>query len=128
MKSDDEKNDSKTPIPNISSQTGENQVQRLEGGMPVTFSKVNFDNYSLEDTIIRDMKTAGFKDIDIQKRLIKEGLTRYSTKTIAQRWGTIRDYEDEKLIEELDEELTDWHDGDVSTIHCYGTSLLQLTG
>ena len=61
------------------------------------------------------MKRQGYKDTDIAVKLVDEGFTRYKPQTITSRYARIK-----KTIQShnevlLDEELTDWHAGEVST-------------
>lgn len=70
-------------------------------------------NYDSEDEIIVDMKQAGYPDEAVVKRLVEEGRTRYDPKSISSRWQRIRKAVQAAEDELLDEELTDWHEGEV---------------
>lgn len=48
------------------------------------------------------------------EHLIKAGLTRYVPKSINTRYYKIKSLETQRDNFELDEDLTDWHEGDVS--------------
>jgi len=73
------------------------------------------DQLDVEDQIIFDMKRQGYRDPDIVKRLEDEGLTSYKQTSISSRYVRIKKKMQEKNEELLDEELTDWHEGEVIT-------------
>lgn len=84
---------------------------RVPGGRAAVPRRIHAD-YDSEDEIIVTMKQQGYSNEAVQKRLIEEGMTKYDVKTIPSRWLRIRkalQYEEE---ERLDDELTDWHDGE----------------
>ena len=66
-----------------------------------------------DDEIIVRMKNAKYKEKDIAQRLRDEGRTNYNAKTIGTRYARIQKKLQEKQDADLDDELTDWHDGDV---------------
>lgn len=61
------------------------------------------------------MKDAKYLEKDIAQRLMDEGRIKYNAKTIGTRLSRIRKKLQERNDELLDQELTDWHDGDVRT-------------
>lgn len=61
------------------------------------------------------MKQQGCHDTKIAQQLVEQGLQRYHAKSISTRYQRIMDEEEKKLSVQLDEELTDWHEGDVSS-------------
>lgn len=64
------------------------------------------------------MKQAGYNDNDVVKRLCDEGRTKYDPKSISSRWQRIRKCLQATEDELFDEELTDWHEGEVRIIGC----------
>ena len=60
------------------------------------------------------MKNAKYLEKDIAERLAKEGRVNYHPKTIGTRWARIKKVLQKVQDQMLDDELTDWHDGDVS--------------
>lgn len=59
------------------------------------------------------MKNAKYLEKDIAQRLVDEGRIKYNAKTIGTRLARIRRKLQGRNDELLDQELTDWHDGDV---------------
>ncbi|GAB7348874.1 hypothetical protein MBLNU459_g7575t1 [Dothideomycetes sp. NU459] len=84
---------------------------RVAGGRAPTSKRIVPD-YDSEDQIIVDMKQQGYHDEDVAKRLVEEGRTRYDPKSISSRWQRIRKAIQAAEDELLDEELTDWHEGE----------------
>lgn len=74
-------------------------------------------NLDSDDELIVRMKNAKYLEKDIAERLAKEGRIHYHPKTIGTRWARIKKVLQQVQDELLDEELTDWHDGDVSSVH-----------
>lgn len=64
------------------------------------------------------MKLKGHKDPAIQRRLINENRISYQEKSISTRWSRIQKVLFAKETQQLDEELSDWHEGDVSLENC----------
>jgi len=60
------------------------------------------------------MKRQGYRDEDIVTRLVDQGFTEYKPPSISSRYSRICRKMQERNEELLDEELTDWHDGEVS--------------
>ncbi|KAI9713292.1 MAG: hypothetical protein M1828_001465 [Chrysothrix sp. TS-e1954] len=85
--------------------------KRVRGGRPAYHKKVTRDLDS-DDEIILEMKKLGCRDKEIQARLIVEGRTRYSERTISTRHARLRRFQRAYQNLLLDEELTDWHEGD----------------
>jgi len=106
--------------PTLTSSTG-NPYKRLKtiGARPALAKKVTADLDSDDELIVR-MKNAKYLEKDIAKRLADEGRTKYNVKTIGTRWAHLKKKLQEKNDQMLDEELTDWHDGDVG---CYSRHL-----
>lgn len=59
------------------------------------------------------MKQAKYLEKDIAARLVAEGRTSYQAKTIGTRWSRIKRVLQQRQDELLDQDLTDWHEGDV---------------
>ena len=59
------------------------------------------------------MKQAKYQEKEIAQRLIDEGRTNYHPKTIGTRWARLKKVLQKHNDELLDQDLTDWHDGDV---------------
>ena len=67
-----------------------------------------------DDELIVRMKQAKYQEKEIAQRLIDEGRTNYHPKTIGTRWARLKKAMQVRNDELLDQDLTDWHDGDVS--------------
>jgi hypothetical protein len=80
-----------------------------------------------DDELIVRMKQARYQEKEIAQRLIDEGRTHYHPKTIGTRWARLKKVMQERNDELLDQDLTDWHDGDVcnATINPRDTDGLQ---
>jgi hypothetical protein len=85
----------------------------VKGGHAPSFKPITVD-LDEEDQMIVDMKQQGYKDEDIVVRLIEKGFTRYEPRSVGCRWMRIRKKTQEYEEKLLDEELTDWHIGEVS--------------
>ncbi len=98
---------------------------RVTGGRAAVPKQVVADMDS-DDEIIKEMKGLGYRDEAVRDRLISEGRIRYEAKTISTRYIRIKRVlaaQEERI---LDEELSDWHDGDVrlTELKCRALSLL----
>lgn len=87
---------------------------KTTGGRPALAKKVTADLDSDDELMVR-MKDAKYLEKDIAQRLMDEGRIKYNAKTIGTRLSRIRKKLQERNDELLDQELTDWHDGDVRT-------------
>ena len=87
---------------------------KITGGRPAVAKKVTAEMDS-DDELIFSMKNAKYLEKDIAKRLQDEGRTVYNPKTIGTRWARLKKVMQAKQDEALDADLTDWHEGDVST-------------
>jgi len=85
----------------------------VKGGHAPSFKPITVD-LDEEDQLIVDMKQQGYSNDDIVVRLVEKGLTRYEAGSVACRWLRIRKKTQEYEEKLLDEELTDWHIGEVS--------------
>jgi hypothetical protein len=87
---------------------------KVDGGRPAVAKKVTA-NLDSDDELIVRMKNAKYLEKDIAERLAKEGRINYHPKTIGTRWARIKKMLQRVQDEMLDDELTDWHDGDVGS-------------
>lgn len=69
------------------------------------------------------MKNAKFLEKDIAQRLKDEGRTSYNPKTIGTRWARLKQAKQAQQDELLDADLTDWHEGDVSSAFALVTAV-----
>lgn len=86
---------------------------RVAGGYAPTDKPINII-LDEEDQLIVDMKMAGYPDADVAQRLVEKGFTRYKPETISNRVVRIKKKSQEYMEKLLDEELSDWHEGEVS--------------
>lgn len=86
---------------------------RIKGGRSAVAKRVKAD-LDPEDRIIMQMKLKGFKDAAIKQRLIDENRINYQEKSISTRWSRIQRVLHAHETKMLDDELSDWHEGDVS--------------
>lgn len=101
--------------PDATSTQGSSAYKKLkvEGGRPALAKKVTADLDS-DDQLIVTMKAAKYQEAEIAQRLKDEGRTSYNPKTIGTRWARLKKALAVRQDEMLDQDLTDWHDGDVS--------------
>ena len=88
---------------------------KFEGGRPAIAKKVTAELDSDDELIVR-MKNAKYLEADIAARLKDEGRINYHPKTIGTRWARIKRVLQRQQDQLLDNELTDWHEGDVSCL------------
>lgn len=86
---------------------------RVEGGRAPAPRRILADLDS-DDELIVKMKAEKFTDKQVAARLREEGRVDYHYKTISSRWVRIKRALEKKHDQDLDDQLTDWHDGDVS--------------
>ncbi|KAK4962224.1 hypothetical protein LTR28_004634, partial [Elasticomyces elasticus] len=89
----------------------ERKKHRVLGGSAAV-SKPITAFYDSEDEIIVTMKQQGFSNRRVVDRLVAEGRTKYNEKTIYTRYLRIKRALQLHSDEMLDEELTDWHEGE----------------
>ncbi|KAF1987200.1 hypothetical protein K402DRAFT_462917 [Aulographum hederae CBS 113979] len=85
--------------------------KRITGGRIALPKKITADLDS-EDEIILRMKQDGYSDFNIAEKLAQEGRIRYDHKTISTRYNRIKIAIGARKDEQLDAELTDWHEGE----------------
>lgn len=71
-------------------------------------------DYDSDDARIIDLKQQSYSDEYVANKLREEGRTRYVGKTVGSRWLRLRKILEERDDERLDDELSDWHVGEVS--------------
>jgi len=77
------------------------------------------------------MKEAGIKDEDVAAEISARGGPKYHPKTIATRYSRIKRMLQKLKDDNLDDELTDWHEGEVShgpARSSYASTNIVLTG
>jgi hypothetical protein len=84
----------------------------MAGGRPALAKRITADLDSDDDIIVR-MKESKYLEKDIAEYLKNRGRTNYNPKTIGTRWTRLKKVLADKNDSLLDEDLTDWHDGDV---------------
>lgn len=70
-------------------------------------------DYDSDDGRIITLKQQGYSDEYVAQRLMDEGRVRYVPKTVGSRWLRLRKALQEAEDEKLDDELSDWHVGEV---------------
>lgn len=74
-------------------------------------------NYDADDARIVDLKQQGYTDEYVADKLAQEGRIRYHARTVGSRWLRIRKALEAKEEEILEDNLSDWHDGEVCSVH-----------
>lgn len=99
-------------------QTGDTAVSgrkkrklRVEGGVAPHSKPVTAD-YDSDDARIIELKQLGHSDDFVASKLVEEGRIRYVGKTIGSRYLRLRKVLEDKEDERLDDELSDWHEGE----------------
>lgn len=87
------------------------KVRAAGGVAPV--SKPVTANYDSDDGRIIQLKQLGHSDEVVSSMLVDEGRIRYVPKTIGSRYQRLRRVVEDKEDERLDDELSDWHEGEV---------------
>ena len=85
---------------------------RIEGGRAPAPKRILAELNSDDELIVR-MKGERFTDKQIAARLREEGRVDYHYKTISSRWVRLKRALEQKQDQDLDDQLTDWHEGDV---------------
>jgi hypothetical protein len=88
---------------------------KVAGGRPATVKKVTA-NLDSDDEVIVRMKNAKYLEKDIAQYLVNEGRIAYNPKTIGTRYARIMKAVRKANDKLLDEDLTDWHEGDVKML------------
>lgn len=71
-------------------------------------------NYDDDDARIVELKQQGWSDEYVARKLAEEGRIRYVGRTVGSRWLRIRKALEAKEEEILEDNLSDWHEGEVS--------------
>lgn len=69
------------------------------------------------DEMIISMKDGGYSNEQICAALVKDGRVHYDKKTVGSRYLRIKSAVAEREEARLDDELTDWHEGEVRFSH-----------
>jgi hypothetical protein len=88
---------------------------RAPGGRPAMNKRVTAD-YDSDDALIVTLKQQGYSDKAVAERLAKDGRTAYQAKSVGSRWLRLRQVVREEEEKRLDDELSDWHIGEVSCV------------
>jgi hypothetical protein len=68
------------------------------------------------DELIVKMKDAGYSNDEVVAKLRDEGRINYDKKTVGTRYLRIKNAIADREEQRLDDELTDWHEGEVSYV------------
>ncbi|KAI9668756.1 MAG: hypothetical protein M1831_000825 [Alyxoria varia] len=101
-----------TVAPSTASKATRASSIKIPGGRAAIAKKVNPDYLDSDDELIKSMKEQGYRDEVIQERLVKEDRIIYNVKSIATRYGRICRTLAAAKTAKLDDDQTDWHDGD----------------
>lgn len=85
---------------------------RVLGGKAPVSKPITGDGDS-DDERIYELKNQGYPDEQVARKLIEEGRVRYVPKTIASRYVRLKQIKDQREDDRLDDELSDWHVGEV---------------
>ena len=98
----------------------------IAGGKAATTKPISQDGYDTDDARIIALKQQGYSDERVAHMLIHEGRVRYVPKTVGSRWLRLRKVQAQHDEDKLDDELSDWHIGDVriSSCACTHTSFI----
>lgn len=77
-------------------------------------------DYDSDDGRVITLKQQGYSDEYVAQRLMDEGRVRYVPKTVGSRWLRLRKALQEAEDEKLDDELSDWHVGEVRIVVSLG--------
>lgn len=87
----------------------------VPGGRAAAPKPIKAD-YDEDDACIVKYKQQGYTDEWVAKKLAEEGRVRYVARTVGSRWQRLKKAFVEKEEELLDDDLSDWHVGEVSRI------------
>lgn len=85
---------------------------RVKGGRPA-YNKEIVADYDTDDGRIITLKQQGYTDDYVAQKMISEGRMKYVPKTVGSRWLRLRKVLEAAENERLDDELSDWHVGEV---------------
>jgi hypothetical protein len=85
---------------------------RADGNTFVKQRKITAD-LDMTDTMIVNLNNENHPNEYIANQLAKEGLVRYDSKTVGSRFIRLQKKIAEREAQRLEDELTDWHDGEV---------------
>nr|OQO26540.1 hypothetical protein B0A51_08787 [Rachicladosporium sp. CCFEE 5018] len=101
------------------------EIQRPDGTVVAGPRPIKRD-YDSDDERLIQLKQMGHADTYVATQLAKEGRVKYNARTISGRWQRIRKVLEEKEEEQLDDELTDWHEGEVRSDDTLETVIQQV--
>ncbi|KAK6441444.1 hypothetical protein LTR95_002325 [Oleoguttula sp. CCFEE 5521] len=104
-----------TDSPQPSRKAVKREIQRPDGTVVAGPRPIKRD-YDSDDERLIQLKQMGHADTYVATQLAKEGRVKYNARTISGRWQRIRKVLEEKEEEQLDDELTDWHEGEDETL------------
>lgn len=84
----------------------------MKGGRPA-YNKEIVADYDTDDGRIITLKQQGYTDDYVAQKMISEGRMKYVPKTVGSRWLRLRKVLEAAENERLDDELSDWHVGEV---------------
>ncbi|KAK3696420.1 hypothetical protein LTR37_017991 [Vermiconidia calcicola] len=90
---------------------------RTPGGDAAAAGKGFKDFKAEQDRRITTLKKQGYADAYVADKLREEGLGSLGVKAIAPRWRDLRKKEEAKEDAMLDDELSDWHQGEDDELH-----------
>ena len=85
---------------------------RVQGGKAAIPKRIVAD-YDSDDGRIIELKQQGYSDKYVCERMTQEGRTSYVSKSISSRWLRLRKATQQAEDDKLDDELSDWHVGEV---------------
>ncbi|KAK6442162.1 hypothetical protein LTR95_001603 [Oleoguttula sp. CCFEE 5521] len=107
--------DDHTNSPQPSKKAVKREIQRPDGTVVAGPRPIKRDCDSDDERLIQ-LKQMGHADTYVAAQLAKEGRVKYNARTISGRWQRIRKVLEKKEEEQLDDELTDWHEGEDDTL------------
>lgn len=111
----------RSPACSFDPQTGEtgerpskktSKKRRVPGGIAAISKKLSLD-YDSDDGRLIELKKQGYSDEQVSTKFEEEGRMRYAAKTVNSRWVRLRRLLTQQEDERLDDELSDWHEGEV---------------
>ncbi|EME41655.1 hypothetical protein DOTSEDRAFT_107406, partial [Dothistroma septosporum NZE10] len=84
---------------------------RVTGGIAAIAKPIRAE-YDSDDGRIIELKQQGYADNYVANKLKEEGRMRYEPKTVGSRWLRLRKLLERIENDRLDDELSDWHEGE----------------
>ncbi|KAK4620396.1 hypothetical protein CLAFUW4_11577 [Fulvia fulva] len=92
------------------------KTPRVTGGIAAIAKPIRAE-YDSDDGRIIELKQQGYADVYVANKLKEEGRMRYEPKTVGSRWLRLRKLLERIENERLDDELSDWHEGEDDKLH-----------